>query len=679
MSSRLRIAIALHLALVAAGCGGAGAAASPGGSSSSPSGSGPAASANGSAPSRAQQQLAIAALGPSYTPQPIAFDAAALAAWNELVARSWPAYRKLVDPRIASGIQALAGRGGQVSIQGIRNVAVDTQAPPAFEASGAAPLQSLIVRLPAAPGAWTIAFTADVGATVPVFGVAVPVSVAIDVEASAIRVDAPAAFDLSNPARPALVGTGAPQIAMQLRLHSSDPVVSQIAGALTQLLDPIVRAALVAGSLVAEQQIGAAVTQLPQTPWGLGAPPASAVPGAAPLAPLADRIADDIARDHLPFDTLLPAVFSQPGYGNGAVADYADFGDSAIWTGHYLMAEAMRWDLTGDPRALDGARRAVRGLGACLDVAIPGDGLLSRCAVPLSSPVVADIQGAQDYFVGTANGQSCGALESISRDQYIGALLGLTQAYLRVPALRADSAALISRMVAYLEAHDWIAYRIDGVTPSAPFGQSPGVFWAFLKSANLVDPARWGPLHDHYKPVTSLLWLFDYTGSVEVHDEYFKFNLGHGCLADMVATETDPAAYRDYAKCFEVLRGAIGHHDNAWFDTVYAIAIPASAPAIGPRIEAELERWALRDRRGFAAANSQDPSIAKAVYSSRTSASLPKTLAVYPVPIEKRPPTDFLWQRDPFELDGSDPPTVQYPGVDLLLPYWAARSFGLIP
>src|SRR5439155_21449822 len=98
-----------------------------------------------------------------------------------------------------------------------------------------------------------------------------------------------------------------------------------------------------------------------------------------------ERISDDTPRDHLPYDTLIPALFDQPGYGHGNVTAYTDFGDSAIWTGHYLMAEALRYDLTQDPRALDRARRAVSGLRACLDVAGPGDGHLARCAVPVGT------------------------------------------------------------------------------------------------------------------------------------------------------------------------------------------------------------------------------------------------------------------------------------------------------
>jgi hypothetical protein len=38
-----------------------------------------------------------------------------------------------------------------------------------------------------------------------------------------------------------------------------------------------------------------------------------------------------------------------------------------------------------------------------------------------------------------------------------------------------------------------------------------------------------------------------------------------------------------------------------------------------------------------------------------------------------------MWGRDPFRLDGSEPSEEQHPRSDLLLPFWFAKSHGLIP
>ena len=142
-----------------------------------------------------------------------------------------------------------------------------------------------------------------------------------------------------------------------------------------------------------------------------------------------------------------------------------------------------------------------------------------------------------------------------------------------------------------------------------------------------------------------------------------------------------------------VLRNTVGSHDNAWFDVIAAIGDPSQIQTLTPRVQNGLDRWTLRPRRGFRSTNSTDPTIPNTtITTSQATASLSpgtsgtfgtttrtKTVAVYPVPIEKRPATDFLWQRSPFDLDSSVPPTHQEPGHDMILTYWLGRSHGLIP
>jgi hypothetical protein len=43
------------------------------------------------------------------------------------------------------------------------------------------------------------------------------------------------------------------------------------------------------------------------------------------------------------------------------------------------------------------------------------------------------------------------------------------------------------------------------------------------------------------------------------------------------------------------------------------------------------------------------------------------------LPVERRTPTDFLWQRPPNQLFGSQSVNHQAPGIDYLLPYWMIR------
>jgi hypothetical protein len=52
--------------------------------------------------------------------------------------------------------------------------------------------------------------------------------------------------------------------------------------------------------------------------------------------------------------------------------------------------------------------------------------------------------------------------------------------------------------------------------------------------------------------------------------------------------------------------------------------------------------------------------------------------ACKPIPVNDRYPTDFLWQRSPFQLAGGGSGTLETPGVDYILPYWMARYYNVV-
>jgi hypothetical protein len=249
-----------------------------------------------------------------------------------------------------------------------------------------------------------------------------------------------------------------------------------------------------------------------------------------------------------------------------------------------------------------------------------------------------------------------------------------------VPGMRAQAGDNISRVVRYLESNSWGAYDHNSPRITAPFGPNPDVLWAFVKAANLADRARWSWLHDPNVELSRIFWFPMWMSSREVHDGYFKYNLMHSTMAILVSTEADPALYREYLKGVEIMRETTGHHMNAWFDSVYAMAVPSAASLTGLVIKGELEHWALRERRSVFRANSADPTIAKTLYHNPNlpAASSAKWVATYPLPIELRAHGDFTWQTDPYQLDGGwGGATKQHPGVDLVLPYWVGKSYGL--
>ncbi|RME70561.1 MAG: hypothetical protein D6776_11510, partial [Planctomycetota bacterium] len=229
----------------------------------------------------------------------------------------------------------------------------------------------------------------------------------------------------------------------------------------------------------------------------------------------------------------------------------------------------------------------------------------------------------------------------------------------------------------------------DGLTPArARYAFSPLQTWAAVRAGHLADPQRFDALRQRYEGLSGILWLGSWLSASEPLESYFKFNLGHDAVMICASTETEPARYRDVIEDLEILREATGHHLNAWFDGVYAACVPAAAATWGPQVRGELEAWTLRDRREHAVDLRGDPSIPTVMY---TSAGLgqprpstippqpptPVEVARYPIPVEKRRYSDFMWQRDPFRLVGGGNGERQYPGVDLLQPYWLGRSYGL--
>ena len=93
-------------------------------------------------------------------------------------------------------------------------------------------------------------------------------------------------------------------------------------------------------------------------------------------------ISQNIRARHMPFGTILDPIFAAPD--SEEIIGYTHCGDSAIWTGHYLAAEAFRYKVTGSSDALENVRAALAGIDSLLDVT--GTNLLSRCLIPMTSP-----------------------------------------------------------------------------------------------------------------------------------------------------------------------------------------------------------------------------------------------------------------------------------------------------
>jgi hypothetical protein len=128
----------------------------------------------------------------------------------------------------------------------------------------------------------------------------------------------------------------------------------------------------------------------------------------------------------MPFGTILDPIFAAPD--SDEIIGYTHCGDSAIWTGHYLAAEAFHYKVTGSLDALDNVRAALGGLESLLDVT--GTNLLSRCLISMSSPFAQAIiqeEASHGIYQNTEFGWYW--IGGTSRDQYSGVFFGLGVAY----------------------------------------------------------------------------------------------------------------------------------------------------------------------------------------------------------------------------------------------------------
>jgi hypothetical protein len=470
-----------------------------------------------SAVSEDHWQVALAALGTSASPLPLQCDQAAADTWNAALARGWPVLAgQLVNPQIEAALrQQLQAVGGNsnVSVQRLRDLTINTSAPPALRVTPGGTTQDLTLELPAAPGRWSVGFTADVQVdmSTQLFGSTLQGVYALDlrVEANDVQVVGGMTLDVSAPPVVRIASSSPPGASLSLQLSSSSPLLNQLSGILNQVLAPAIRAAVLVGGPVAQQQLQTIMGQLPSQPFGAGNTPAAAVSGQVPLRAIAEEISDTIQRDHMPWGNVLSTRYDAPGVGNGVPVGYFDHGDSVGWTNIYVLGEAIRHDLTGAAAALAGVRRGLAVTLDCLEVATPAGGLLSRCVVPVSDPLVSEISGEGDYFTGYTRGVQMGSLGDMSRDHYIRSLAGAVQAYLRIPGVRSEAHEIVTRMLDYLDGTGWLVYRVRSSTLSRAFtfAQAPSGLWAFVRGAYVMDPPRYQALHDRNADMARFIWL----------------------------------------------------------------------------------------------------------------------------------------------------------------------------
>ena len=369
-------------------------------------------------------------------------------------------------------------------------------------------------------------------------------------------------------------------------------------------------------------------------------------------------ISANIQALHLPYGTIVDPVYASAD--SNQIVGYTRCGDSALWTGNYLAAESFRYKLTQSPDALNNVKNAIAGIKSLADVT--GINLLARCLVPLNSPYIAGIE-AEEGHNGIFTNSSAGYIwvGNTSRDEYSGVMFGLAVAYdmMDDPTIKTSISDLITRLLEFLTGHNWNITMPDG-SISTTFLIRPDQMSSFIQVGRHVNPGHFSLSYDILQATLSVTVSAPILVEVQSDDSYFKFNLDYINLYNLVRLDSGNGSYKT---AYGILRDHTAKHQNAFFNTI-DLALNGPNGARDADTLTFLNQWLLRPKR--------DPSV-------DLTGTVPVcgSIACQPVPIPLRPPTDFLWQRDPFLLMGGGVGTIESAGIDYILPYWMGRYYGL--
>jgi hypothetical protein len=336
--------------------------------------------------------------------------------------------------------------------------------------------------------------------------------------------------------------------------------------------------------------------------------------------------------EHLPYGAILSidCTVLRSAVPNRSCDEYTWAGeeDSAIWTGHYLAAEAFRY-AAGDTAALPRVEKALAGIERLFwvagDAAVADDqrvaveyptGLLARTAAPAlrraaggyATPLAQrkchyvrpeggwtadgrrfsrlgampkDLRaGARP--VGTVwHGWGCSNDHAVTKDQYTGVLYGLALAHRLVPVtgVQTRTRSLIREALDYLWSTGWNIRVPPKNRVEESFLGDFAKQTAFLRvGASIVGQ----PYVDRYAelaPANEHAWIPLWFKATEPVVQYYGFNLSHATLALALLFEDDGARRAGFLHAHSIMWRAVRHHHNAYFGLLRVLMQPAAQRA----------------------------------------------------------------------------------------------------
>jgi hypothetical protein len=346
-------------------------------------------------------------------------------------------------------------------------------------------------------------------------------------------------------------------------------------------------------------------------------------------------------------------------------------------------------------------------------------GMLMRACAPTDAPAKWDMgpnkrvfEFPSDPAATWEDGKRYFCETAPSRDTYAGTTFGLLTAFDLVgpddPELRQQIGADVLTLANFLLKYGWNFPRPHGNISAPPNGHdfdnfaSPLFTYVPMARLNLTLAARHvaaivGPADQATK--WDAVWAEELAtqgpllgGSMEVdaaepNNGYYKFNLHHLTGFNTVRL-ADPTTRPLFTQAMGVMDATTGDDINAHFEAI-TYALTGESRRLDDAL-LHLRQW--RDYRartdlGGETNNQVHCGVTiecvpndqwDAVVAGQLVTTKPGTSGLRargPLAVADRPPTDFLWQRPPTQLNGSTEAAVEEVGHDYLLPYWLLRYY----
>ncbi len=379
------------------------------------------------------------------------------------------------------------------------------------------------------------------------------------------------------------------------------------------------------------------------------------------------------------------------------VVAYHDLGDSTIWTGNYVAAEAYRYAVTGDRQAKAFGLRGVECLLAMEEVN-EKPGFISRWVGPAEPPFLhGSCDPEHDCHVVTV-GPYAGNfwLGNTSSDQYLGWWYGLSHAYDLLLDKETDEPVrrrirgAIRRVMDTLRREDYLIIDPDGTVSTAGPEIVGNEALAFHLVAGSVVGGRYADLVprvylEQWGFYNVLTWF-----PVSRWFQYFAFHLGHMAQHMILRTAVfDPLVDFHRRMHRDRLYNQVANTQQVMFDYIaFGEQTVGADPSILQDDKEALLAFPDPPKRRVQPELGPfefDPVVEEVnaileFLETLLGEPMPRIdpQAKDPFPVDQRCVTGFRWQTRPYEICHGDDPAFEYPGMDYLVAYWMGRYYGFL-